>query len=151
MAKTRESSTTTTIISPAVPGTVISSKLPGSFLTADVVTITALLTGATGGTLDVLLQYQAATNVWVDWVRFPQITAAAAQACYQVSSNGTGTSTILTSSISTDVAVGTGGLAANAMSNIQPNGPVRVVFIAGASTSAGASQSFIVTCFRSFT
>jgi hypothetical protein len=62
---------------------------------------------------------------------------------YSVAITGTG-STIVETGGGNDATPGV-ALAANAAVNVMPGDEVRVVFVAGASTSAGASNSVTIT------
>jgi hypothetical protein len=100
------------------------------------------LTAGTGGTLDVYLQRKLGSNSWADWIHFPQLTAAQSKK-YSLAITGTGTSIV-------EVGQGTDAtpsvaLAANTAVNVIPGDEVRVVFVAGASTSAGASNTITIT------
>ena len=95
----------------------------------------AKLTGATGGTLNVTLQTSWDNGTtWFDWWRSSDVTAGAAAAYFVATSHeGDGT----------QKAVGTALVPALAKGAVAP-GPhgswMRIVFEAGASTSAGALQ-----------
>lgn len=137
---------TVTATSPAAASTVVHTvAFKGSMLSkADFLTIDATLLGGTGGTLDVYLQRKIASDTWRDWLHFPQIAAATAKK-YTVTINGEG-ATIVETGGGSDASPGV-ALAANTSVNCIPNGDVRIVFVAGASTSAGASNSITITPF----
>ena len=101
--------------------------------------VEAQLVGATGGTLNVYLQRKVAANLWVDWVHFPQLTAGAGAVaysfCVQSSTPSSGTLTAITTR-GTDAAPSPG--MAEGLDLVHPGDMVRVVYVAGASTSAGA-------------
>src|SRR3954462_8882353 len=103
------------------------------------VRVEAQLVGATGGTLDVYIQRKVAPNLWVDWAHFPQLTAGAAAVAYTFAVDNTtpssGTLTAITTR-GTD-AIPNPGLAAG-LDLVHPGDMIRVVYVAGASTSAGA-------------
>lgn len=123
--------------SPASASTVVGQVISGlnrfdSFL------VDADLVGATGGTLDVYLQRWVDTNLWHDWLHFPQLASGASAIRYSV----------FPSLSNTIVVVGTGtdsnatpALAANTCVGGHPGSKVRAVYVAGASTSAGAAVS----------
>jgi len=136
----------------AATGT-LSGTSPASASTAVGVTLTGLgpyrsmsiyaaLTGATGGTLDVYLQYSPdGGTTWVDYAHFAQLAAGASTVyrvwnvskCQQqttIQTVGTGTSPALSG---TTIIGGDWG------------DRLRVVYVAGASTSLGASQTILVT------
>lgn len=142
--RTKEATQTVTATSPAAAGT---SAAPtaftgGALVTADALVIDATLTGATGGTLDVYLQRKIAADTWRDWVHFPQVAAGASKA-FSLVVRGNGT-TIADVGGGSDASP-TPSMAANAFANVIPGGDVRVVFVAGAGTSAGASQTIAIT------
>lgn len=112
-------------------------------------TVDAVLTGATGGTLDVCLQRwvpsAGAAGEWWDWVRFAQLSAAAAAVRVTFDSRMAATSLTTTGGHATGAAP---VLAASTMAPSHPGHKVRLFFSAGASTSAGAAQQVILTAFR---
>lgn len=102
----------------------------------------AKLTGATGGTLDVYLQYSPdGGTTWVDYAHFPQISAGAS-AIYRVWN-------VSKSAQQTSLAtVGTGtspALSANSILGGDWGDRLRTVMVAGAGTSAGAAQTLLLT------
>lgn len=106
----------------------------------DTIVVFAKLQGATGGTLDVYLQGSFDGGVtWYEVAHFAQMAAAAAQKTYKV--------TFVLNSTITQVGEGTAGaagtavLAAGAVAPGHPGDAMRAVFVAGASTSAGAAQT----------
>lgn len=141
--RTKKEAQTVTLTSPAAASTAVGGTIfAGSTLNADKLVIDATLIGGTGGTLDVYLQRKLATNSWADWVHFPQIAAGVTKR-YSLAITGEGTSIVEVGG-GTDAAPGV-ALAANAAVNIIPGGDVRVVFVAGAGTSAGASNTIKIT------
>ena len=124
-------------VSPAAASTAIGDVVMG--LNAyDAFLIDADLVGATGGVLDVYLQRKIADNVWRDWLHFTQLTAGAAAVRYSVSTAPGIANTIVAVGTGTDSAA-TPALAANTFIGGHPGDAVRAVYVAGASTSAGAS------------
>lgn len=121
--------------SPAIASTVVGPEQAG-LSQFDYFMVDADLVGATGGALDVYLQREVAAGVWRDWLHFPQLAAAAGAVSYTVPVSG-----------EPDVfVVGTGAastaspaLAADAFVGGHPGDKLRLVFVAGASTSAGAA------------
>lgn len=98
--------------------------------------VEADLVGATGGTLDVYLQRKVGTNAWRDWIHFPQLASGAAAVKYAArSQNATGITVV---GGGTDASPGV-ALAANTIIGGHPGTDVRAVYVAGASTSAGAA------------
>lgn len=103
--------------------------------------IYAALTGATGGALDVYLQVSPDFGVtWVDYAHYVQIAAAAtvAKKAFTVSRYGQQT-TVTTVGAGTTASPGV-ALAANTVIGGEFGDRIRVVSVAGASTSAGAAQ-----------
>lgn len=141
--RTKKDAQTVTLTSPATAITAVGATIfAGSTLNADKLVIDATLLGGTGGTLDVYLQRKIATDTWRDWIHFPQIAAGTAKK-YSLAITGEGASIVETGGGS-DAAPGV-ALAANTAVNIIPGGDVRVVFVAGGGTSAGASNSIKIT------
>lgn len=101
------------------------------------------LLGATGGTLDVYLQSSADSGAtWHDSVHFPQLAAAATLKQYFVTIADYTTSAAPT-------VVGSGLTPALAVNTVVPGSitdRLRVVYVAGAGTSAGAAQIIRVYC-----
>jgi len=132
--------------SPAAAGTAASSQPvqnAASFLPSGVagplddyleVRAVARLVGATGGTLDVYLQFSPdAGQSWDDLAHFAQLAAAAPAATYTL------TTSMRPSTITT---IGTGlspALAANTVAGGPWGDRIRLVMVAGAGTSAGAN------------
>lgn len=104
--------------------------------------IYAKLTGATGGTLDVYLQYSPdGGTTWVDYAHFPQV-AGGASAIYRVwnVSKSAQQTTLAT--------VGTGtspALTANSILGGDWGDRLRTLMVAGSGTSAGAAQTILIT------
>jgi hypothetical protein len=142
----QENTLTFTATSPSGASTVAGPSIKSVwFGRAHRLLIDATIVGATGGVLDVYLQRKVASDVWRDWVHFTQATAGAAAAHYQF---------VVTGEL-TAITAGNGGtdstpavsLAANTALNILPGEELRWVFVAGASTSAGALQTVRITPF----
>lgn len=104
----------------------------------DAFLIDADLVGATGGTLDVYLQRKVAPDTWRDWLHFTQLTAGNAAVRHSVSTAPGISNTIVVVGIGTD-STATPALAANTFIGGHPGEAVRAVYVAGASTSAGAA------------
>lgn len=114
----------------------------------DFITFDAVLLGATGGTLDIYLQRKLATDVWLDWARFTQLTAATPanfSFCTSV------VNVIATVGKWADAGTGTQVLAANACVGGHPGDILRMVGVAGSGTSLGAIQSVYINGFTSYT
>ena len=96
--------------------------------------------GATGGTLDIYIQNSPDDGIsWNDWAHPLQIAAAAGAASFDVP--------MFTRTSFQAVTIGTGltpALAAGAGVGSHPGDRMRVVFVAGAGTTAGAVQTIKV-------
>lgn len=127
----RISSTSPSSASTAVGGSV------GKLNKYDSIQVVATLTGATGGVLDVYLQTSADGSVWTDYAHFAQLSAGAVAVIKSFTVSRGGQFTTITT-------VGQGttpALAANTVLGGEFGDQMRVVFVAGASTSAGAAQT----------
>ena len=133
--------------SPAATGTVAKDPV-GGLGKFDFITIDATIQGATGDTLDIYLQRelgQPGSDIWADWYHYTQLAAAAAASSVTINSYmATAASYPVTIGIGTASAPGV-ALAVGSLVTPTPGERMRVVFVAGASTSAGAAQLFYVT------
>lgn len=129
--------------SPAAPGTGVGTnavELGGHLADADALMFYASLVGATGGALDVYIQHWV-NGQWLDYAHFAQISAGAAatKAYFAVSKF---------QAVAIATTVGNGNSPALAASTVV-GGPwgskMRLLFVAGAGTSAGAAISVGVT------
>jgi hypothetical protein len=131
--------------SPAAASTVVGGSIAGlgeyDFLRVD-----ALLVGATGGALDVYLQRRIGPDAWADWVHFAQLAAGAAAVRYSLMANLANSTTITTANAGTDATPAV-GLAAATFIGGHPGSVVRAVYVAGASTSAGAAVKIYITAW----
>jgi hypothetical protein len=136
--------------SPAAPSTVVgatSATRIGMFSTCAVYVAAR---GATGGPLDIYIQTlfkqtNVSPGMWVDVAHLPQQAAAGALTGYTFtltrwSSNAAAIFTPV------NTVAGTPALAVNTIVPGILGYQLRVVFVAGASTSAGAAQTILVTC-----
>ena len=128
---------------PSSATTAIVGSNVGGLTAFDWFTIDADLVGATGGTLDVYLQRKVDTNVWADWVHFPQLAAGASAVRYTIPSGAD--KTIVPVGVGTDALPGTPALATNTFVGGHPGEALRCVAVAGASTSAGAAITIRIT------
>lgn len=118
--------------SPATASTVASTATISGLSRYDWFKVVATLQGATGGTLDVYIQGLLAATYY-DWGHYTQIAAGGAATIQVVEpqpNNGA-------------VTIGSGltpALAANTFIGGYPADRVRLVYVAGAGTSAGAAQ-----------
>jgi hypothetical protein len=132
---------TITDTTPSTAGTA-TGDLVGGCKHFDWFTIDASIASPTGGTLDVYLQ-RLVGSTWVDWLHLPQRAAGAAAIRYVIDSN---------SQEAGPVTVGSGttpALAAGKFANCHPGDQVRALYVAGASTSAGAAVVITITGFQS--
>jgi hypothetical protein len=133
--------------SPAAPGLSVIGALAG-LGRYDWFSVDAVLTQATGGVTDLCLQKKLATNLWLDWLRFPQLAAGTSVFNYSfLLSQATGG--LVVCGTMPDIPAGTFGIAANSAVGGHPGDSLRLVAIAGTSTSAGAAQTVYVTPFQS--
>jgi hypothetical protein len=132
--------------SPAAPGTTLGAQLAVPLDGASYCTISARLAGATGGTLDIYIQSSnnnGAAGSWTDAIHFPQLAGGAAAVGY-VATIGHGTGG--TAPVVVNSADGTPILAANVVVPHSLGNNLRVVLVAGASTSAGATETITAYC-----
>lgn len=132
-----------TATSPAAASTVAGPALTGAGLWNNLLVL-ADLTGATGGTLDVYLQHSPdGGTTWYDLVHWPQKAAAAALTTLAI--------TLCRYNVPTaPIAIGKGTTPALAVNTVATGGwgdQLRLLFVAGASTTAGAVQT--VKCYGS--
>jgi hypothetical protein len=127
--------------SPSSASTVVGNTVGGLQKLASI-RVDADLTGATGGTLDVYLQTSHDEgSTWRDYAHFAQVAAGAAVAHFSfMAFRATGSSTIVATGSGTSPA-----LAANAVLGGDFGDRMRVVYVAGAGTSAGAAQTITVS------
>jgi len=132
--------------SPAAPGTVTQAQLLIPLDRMSYCDINARLLGATGGALDVYIQSSSsngAAGTWKDVVHFPQLLAAATAIGYSVTlSHATGGS----APVVVNAVDAVPALAANTVIPAALGNNLRVVFVAGAGTSAGAAQVVTAYC-----
>ena len=123
--------------SPAAAGYAVSTAQTG-FMKYQTLTIVGSVQGATGGTLDVIVETSTDGTDWYEMVRFTQLASggAAVVARFNISPTGGGAVVLLGKNLTTTAAL-TSGTAFNGQWFDQ----LRVRFIAGTSTSAGAVQS----------
>lgn len=128
--------------SPASASTAVGAQTINGLDDYDWFETVGYLQGATGGTLDVYIQRKVAADTWVDWIRFDQLAAGAAAIKKYVPANGTLTG-ITTIGGGSDATPGVAMASAGACGG-HPGDSLRMVFVAGAGTSVGASQTLRV-------
>jgi hypothetical protein len=127
-----------TATSPATASTVVHSVQFGNLDDLESLTIIADIRGATGGTLDVYLQTtHDGGATWFDFAHTVQLTAGAAQVRRAWHVNR---ATPVTASAVIGTAT-TPALAADTIVGGSWGDALRIVFVAGVSTTAGASQT----------
>jgi hypothetical protein len=124
--------------SPASASTVVSTGTISGLASFEEIHIEAILTQATGGVLDVYLQRKLANNLWSDYAHFTQLAAGSTVFKYSARSASAGGITVVGGG--TDATPGV-VLAANTILSGHPGTVLRAVFVAGVSTSAGATQT----------
>ena len=137
------------IITGTSPGSAITAALGSALHGLDVydaIQIACEVQGATGGTLDLYVQASWDNGTtWWDWAHLAQLSAAAAAVKYMINAPGMGAAAI--------TAVGKGTTPALAVATViggvgSWGRSIRVLSVAGASTSAGAVQTFTVHGLR---
>ncbi len=135
MQRTRQTFTAT---SPAAQSTAADTQVFADLDACDSLTIIGELQGATGGTLDVYLQTSYDDGAtWYDYAHFTQLAAGAAAIKHAWHVSRASERTTITT-------VGTGTSPALAVGTILSGGwgnKMRMLFVAGATTSAGAAQT----------
>lgn len=138
------SSKTITFTTPSAASTVVHTSTFQKMAKFKRVIIVGDLVGATGGTLDVYLQYKIVRNgtvAWVDWLHFVQLASGGAAARYvHDTAKLLGVAAPLAVGVGTTAAPGV-ALAAATLASDLGGDEVRIVCVAGVSTSAGASIS----------
>lgn len=129
---------------PAEAGTVVGGSLSG-LSRYESFRIDALLVGATGGTLDVYLQRKVGPNLWVDWAHFAQLLAGASAIIECLVCNPQNSTTIATTASGGTDDTPALTIAADSFLGGHPGDQIRAVYVAGASTSAGAAIAIHVT------
>lgn len=137
--------------SPAAAGTAVSAATLGGLGRFDALSFFVTITGATGGTIDVYLQtsFDGGTT-WYDYAHFAQSAAAAAAVTKYFAvpnSDATGLTTVGKGTLaSPGVALAASTILGGAWGDL-----MRAVYVAGASTSAGATQTIAVVGYQSRT
>ncbi len=137
-----------TATSPAAASTVVHTERFSNLNRYDSVTaVDAAIEGGVGGTLDVYLQRKLASNSWADWVHFPQLASGGAKIHRTFDSSEVEAAPV-TVGFGTDSAPAV-AMAAGKLACGHPGSEVRIIFVAGASTSAGTAQTITLHCVRS--
>lgn len=130
--------------SPASATTDVVGNIVGGLQIYDSLQIIAMIQGGTGGTLDLYLQTSVDGTNWYDYVHFAQLADGAAALTRYLSVSRAGQVTTLT-------AIGSGtspALAANTVLGGDFGTRLRLLAVAGAGTSAGASQTIVINGTR---
>ncbi|HTJ17815.1 MAG TPA: hypothetical protein VL494_13640 [Steroidobacteraceae bacterium] len=134
---------------PAAASTAVSTLSVTGLSLFPYLRVDADLIGATGGTLDIYLQRLIKPNAWADWLHFAQLASGASAIRYSAIACHALSTTITTNNRGTDAAPGV-SLAAATFVGGHPGDVVRAVYVAGASTSAGAAITIDITGFGQF-
>jgi hypothetical protein len=126
--------------SPAAAGYAVSTAATG-FMKYNTLTFIGALAGATGGTLDVIVETSADGTDWYEVIRFTQLASggAAAVSRFNLSPTGGAATVVVGKNLTT-----TTGMVSGTSVNGQWFDQLRVRYIAGTSTSAGAVQKVTV-------
>jgi len=111
--------------------------------------IDAIITGGTGGTVDLYIQRKVDTNTWLDWAHFTQVSAATTKR-YTVSTVANGT-IVEVGQLNDAANSGSLVLAANSFVGGHPGDDVRLVAVSGSGTSAGAVQTVYISAYNLIT
>jgi hypothetical protein len=134
---------TITDTSPATATTAVSAATVTGLQKYDEIHVEADLQGGTGGVLDVYLQRKLINDVWRDWVHFAQLSAGAAARKLSVRHGDADPADIITVGGGSDASPGV-ALAADTIVGGHPGTEIRAIYVGGASTSAGATQTIRV-------
>lgn len=142
---------TITGTSPAAAGQAALATIATGLDQYELFSITAVLVGATGGTLDVYLQRRVTDTgtVWADFVHFPQLASAASAVKYAAAMmpSPAATATVI-GTTADDGTTGAPALAVNTVVGGHPGDAVRAVCVAGASTTVGAAVTIYIKGVR---
>lgn len=140
-SKSSTLNTNLTATSPSSAVTAVGATITGIGLYRTL-NVTATLTGATGGVLDVYLQVSPdGGTTWVDYAHFAQLAAGASAVSKSFAVSRQAQQLTITT-------VGTGtsaALAANTVLGGDFTDRMRVLFVGGSSTSAGAVQTILIS------
>ena len=104
-----------------------------------------IVTGGTGGTTDITIQSEICTDVWEDWGRTPAV-AAATTAKYAITP--VGALGVVQTGTSAETIAAAVVLAVNTCVGGHPGHTLRLIYTAGAGTSAGAAQTTYLMGWR---
>lgn len=141
---TRDQLFTISDTSPASETTAIGSTIAGLH-DYDWFEIDAVITGDAVGTIDVYLQRQVTTNLWVEWAHFTQVSATITK---RFSLQPASTNQVYEVGAGTDSTAGTPVLAAGTFIGGHPGAKVRAVYVAGSGTTTGAQQIIYIRAHR---
>lgn len=141
--------------SPAAAGTALVGAALGGLGKFDLFKIDAVITQATGGVLDLCLQRlvsATAPGVWADWLHFTQLAAGSTVFKYSVNEAYSATDIFTVGTMPTTLAGNEAiTLAAGKFVGGHPGDALRLVAVAGSSTSAGATQTIYITPIKTYT
>jgi hypothetical protein len=139
--------------SPAAPSTAVGATSGTRLGMYSTCSVYVAARGATGGTLDIYIQtlfkqLNTSPGMWVDVAHLPQQAAAGALTGYTFAlTRWSPTTAAIFTPVNT--VAGTPVLAVNTTVPGILGYQLRVVYVAGAGTSAGAAQTVLVTCSSS--
>lgn len=108
----------------------------GGFADFKTITIVATVQGGTGGTLDVMIEHSPDGGTsWYEYWHLPQLAAAAAAVTYTYGPALNDSPVLVGKNLTTTFVLGAGSVAGGHWFDM-----LRVRYVAGASTSAGAAQ-----------
>lgn len=128
--------------SPAAAGHALSTPVLG-FAQFEWIQIVATIQGATGGTLDMVVETSADGSTWLELCRFVQLTAGATAATYTVDPTPDGIIVARGKNLTTTFVIAAGSCVGGMWLD-----RIRVRMVAGSGTSAGAVQSVSVIGLR---
>ena len=125
--------------SPAAAGVAASARTATDLRHYQWLRFTCIVTGGTGGATDITVQTKVHSDLWADWARTPAV-AATVTTKYAIGPEAT--SVIPTIGTTDDALAGPYAvvLAAGTCVGGHPGDEIRLVYTAGAGTSAGAAQ-----------
>lgn len=135
---------------PAAAGRAVIGQAVGGLDLYERIGVVAELVGATGGALDIYIQSKIGDDKWVDVAHYPQLSSAAAAVKYAhqlAQSSPIAVTPTVVGVSADDVTAGAAPvLAANTVLPGHVGQQLRVVAVAGASTSAGAAITIHFRC-----
>lgn len=135
-------SVTADATSPAAAGAATTTPVTG-FSRFKTISFIATIQGATGGILDIIVEHSPDGTNWYEYIHFVTQTAALAAASYTYGPALNDSLVQVGKNLTTTYVLGSGSVAGSHWFD-----QLRVRYIAGASTSAGAAQLISVLCVQ---